>query len=110
MVNPIASARLPAVEPFNKRNVFLAPKAFAANSELLPLDTGNSALSSWIIKNEDSQAFVIHNVSDAAATFKLPEGFAETAAFQTNQVKNNKDGTFTIPSLTTVVFIFQLLQ
>ena len=80
-------------------------KAFAANSELLPLDTGNSALSSWIIKNEDSQAFVIHNVSDAAATFKLPEGFAGTAAFQTNQVKNNKDGTFTIPSLTTVVFI-----
>ena len=78
--------------------------AFTAYSQLLPYDSGNSALSSWIVKAGDKQAFVLHNVTDSEAGFTLPEGFADTPAFQTNPVKNNKDGTFTIPSLTTVVF------
>ena len=80
-------------------------KAFSSDSVLIPFDTGSSALSSWIVEKGENRALVLHNVSDAPASFTLPEGFNGTAAFQTNQVKNNKDGTFTIPSLTTAVFI-----
>ena len=78
-------------------------KAFTSDADLIPLDTGNSALSSWIVKNEQTQALVIHNVSESPASFTLPEAFTNTA-FQTNAVKKNKDGSFTIPSLTSVVF------
>ncbi len=79
--------------------------AFSAHSDLIPFDSGNSAIASWIIENGESKALVIHNVSDAETQLSIPEGFNDSPSFQTNTVKNNKDGTFTIPSLTTVVFI-----
>ena len=80
--------------------------AFAAHSELIPFDSGNSAVSSWIVENAEcnARALVIHNVSDTETTVTIPAGFNDSAAFQTNAVKKNKDGSFTVPSLTTVVF------
>lgn len=79
-------------------------KAFSPDAELIPLDTGNTALSSWIVKKGEEQALVIHNVSGNSTTLTLPETFTNEAAFQTNPVKKNKDGSFTIPSLTSAVF------
>ena len=81
-------------------------KAFDSDSKLIPLDTGNSALASWIIEKGDARALVLHNVSDNPVEFALPASAVDfkTVSFSTNSVKNNKDGTFTIPSLTSVVF------
>ena len=79
-------------------------KAFTFDADLIPVDTGNSALSSWIVKNGEAQAFVVHNVSENPASLTLPQAFTKEAAFQTTPVKKNKDGSFTIPSFTSAVF------
>ena len=79
-------------------------KAFTFDADLIPVDTGNAALSSWIVKNGEAQAFVVHNVSENPASFTLPQAFTKEAAFQTTPVKKNKDGSFTIPSFTSAVF------
>lgn len=80
--------------------------AFAKDSQLLPYDSGNSAIASWIVQNKEktARALVVHNVSTSPAAFALPQPFTNEAAFQTNSLKKNKDGTFSIPPQTSVVF------
>lgn len=82
-------------------------EAFSAHSTLIPLDTGNSAIASWIVENKTARALVLHNVSDTPAAFALPKSTVNfsSPAFSTNPVKKNKDGTLTIPPLTTVVML-----
>lgn len=82
-------------------------QAFAKNSELIPLDTGNSSLASWFIQNKGEKVLVLHNVSDKVIEFSLPSQALsfEKIIFSSNPVKKNKDGSFTLPPLTTVVFI-----
>ena len=80
--------------------------AFAKDSQLLPYDSGNSAIASWIVQNKEktARALVVHNVSTSPAAFALPQPFTNETAFQTNPLKKNKDGTLTIPPQTSVVF------
>ena len=81
--------------------------AFEKGSVLSVWDSKNGAISSWIMTNKagTARALVIHNVTDKPTVLALPTGFSSTTAeFSTNPVKKNKDGTITVPSLTTVVF------
>ena len=80
--------------------------AFSKGSTLSAYDTDNAAINSWIMTSRDgnARALVIHNVSDKPVVLALPSDFDPSAAFSTNPVKNNKDGTITVPSLTTAVF------
>jgi len=78
--------------------------AFAKDSLLIPYDTGNSAIASWIIQGSSSRALVVNNISEDTAEFTLPADFPPDAAFQTKAVKKNKDGSFILPSLSTIVF------
>lgn len=81
--------------------------AFGQNSVFASWDSGNEAIASWVMTNTTAgaRALVLHNVSDKEVSLQLPEEFtaAGQPAFSTNPVKA-KDGTITIPPLTTVVY------
>ncbi len=78
----------------------------AFNGKFEVFDVNNSAVSSWIMKDEKQSALVLNNVSagDTTVSVDLPVNFPPD--FSTNEVKKNKDGTITIPPLTTAVFCF----
>ena len=79
--------------------------AFEKGCKFSVWNSKNGRISSWMITNKSGseRVLVIHNVTDKATELALPEEFTK-AIFFTNPVKKNKDGTFTIPPLTSAVF------
>ena len=67
---------------------------------------GLLSISSWIMSSSSTseRALILHNVTDQPTVLALPANYAPTPEFSTTPVKKNKDGTLTIPPLTTAVF------
>ena len=80
--------------------------AFAKDAELSVWDSSNESISSWIMSSSSTseRALILHNVTDQPTVLALPANYAPTPEFSTTPVKKNKDGTLTIPPLTTAVF------
>ena len=50
-----------------------------------PLDTGNSALVSYTMRYQNDTAFIVHNLTDTAVEFRLPEQIASYRLFYASE-------------------------
>lgn len=71
---------------------------------LVPKDTGNPYLESWVMECAGEKAFVVHNVSaHNDVTVKLPEGCDMPMVYAANPNAKVEGGMLTIPAMSSVV-------
>lgn len=70
-----------------------------------PLDTGSGSLVSYTMRYQDETAFVVHNLTDTAAEFQLPEPVTSYRLFYTSgQGTRHDSDTVVIAPLSSAIF------